>query len=310
MLIITGSIAYDYIMDYPEKFSDHILPDQLHKINLSFLVNTFARRRGGTAGNASYSLGLLKTPHKLFSCIGKDYSEYLEEFKKMGIDTRNIKIDKNSYTATGFAMTDKADNQIWGFYTGASDNNPKLKLSSVAKKDDLVLVGPTGAEASMGMVEQCIKNGIRYMFDPGFILTQVTDAQLTKGFKNATYVIGNDYELAIMKDRVKDFANLASKRIVIQTLGKDGAVIYDYGEELIIKPCVVTKPIDPTGAGDAWRSGFLAGLLRKKDLLTCGQMGSVAAAYAVEHYGTQEHHYTIKQFALRYRKNYNNLLHL
>src|SRR5438876_1186691 len=115
MLIITGSIAYDYIMDFPGVFSDHILPDQIHKINLSFIVNTFARRRGGTAGNVSYSLGLLTTPHILFSYAGKDFEEYKRAFKKFKINTTYVKIDRKTYTSTGFAMTDKINNQIWGY---------------------------------------------------------------------------------------------------------------------------------------------------------------------------------------------------
>ena len=172
MLIITGSLAYDNIMDFPGLFSDHILAGSEHKINLSFIVNKFARRRGGTAGNASYSLGLLNTDHILFSAAGKDFGEYKSVFDKMGIDTKNILIDKENYTSTGMAITDKSDNQIWGFFSGATEMTEKMDLKKVAKKGDLIIIGPAGAKGSMSFVKQCIKLKLDYMFDPGFILTR------------------------------------------------------------------------------------------------------------------------------------------
>ncbi len=310
MLIITGTIAYDYIMDFPGAFSNHILPDQLHKINLSFIVNKFAKRRGGTAGNTSYSLGLLKIPHTLFSFAGNDFEEYKKALNDVGVDTDCVRIDNTQATATGFAMTDKSDNQIWGYFYGAAENIPKLKLKTVVKKSDLVLIGPSGAAGSLSFVKQCIKENIPYMFDPGFILTQVTDSDLALGVKHAKYIIGNDYEITLIKKRVPNFKKIVKEKIIITTLGKKGATILDHGKEIRIKECAVEKPVDPTGAGDAWRSGFLAGIEGGLDLLTCGQMGAVAAAYAVEHYGTQEHSYTKKEFEKRYFKTYRHLLHL
>src|SRR6185437_3316565 len=133
MLIITGSLAYDYIMEFPGSFSDHVLPEHTHNINLSFIVNKFAKRRGGTAGNVSYTMGLLKTPHTLFSYVGNDFEEYREAFEKIGIDTSHVAVDAAESTATGFAMTDKTNNQIWGYYYGASEKIVSLKLSEVAR---------------------------------------------------------------------------------------------------------------------------------------------------------------------------------
>src|SRR3989344_4143139 len=155
MIVVTGTIAYDYIMDFPGSFGDHILPDQTHKINLSFIVNKFARRRGGTAGNASYSLGLLKAPHILFSVAGRDFEEYKKDFQKFNNSLDHVSIDKDNYTATGFAMTDKKDNQIWGYFYGASDKIATLKLKKLAAKKDIVLIGPSGAKGSMSFVRQC-----------------------------------------------------------------------------------------------------------------------------------------------------------
>jgi len=308
MLIVTGTVAYDYIMDFPESFSDHILPDSLHKINLSFIVDRFEKRRGGTAGNASYSLGLLKIPHKLVSFAGKDFDDYAKTFKKLKIDISKINIDKKNYTATGFAMTDKSDNQIWGYFYGAAINSSKTNLSFADPEKDLVLVGPSGARGSMATVNECIKYKIPYMLDPGFILTEVSAYDLTKAVKNSTYVIGNDYEIELISNRVKGWEKIKRKKTVIKTLGKDGAEIEEDGKTIKIEPSKAKRAVDPTGAGDAWRSGFLAGLHMNLDLRTAGRMGAVAASFAVEHYGTQEHRYSIAEFKKRYRKNYNEVL--
>ncbi|MBI4089702.1 MAG: carbohydrate kinase family protein [Candidatus Levybacteria bacterium] len=308
MIIVTGSLAYDYIMDFPGSFGDHILPEQIHKINLSFIVNKFAKRRGGTAGNVSYSLGLLKTQHILFSIAGKDFKDYKKEFKKFKILTDFVKIEKNKYTSTGFAMTDKNDNQIWGYFYGATDNIYRLKLKTIATEKDFVLIGPCGARGSMSFVKQCAKLGVSYMFDPGFILTEISNKDLLFGVKNAAFVVGNDYEIDLIKERVgqKEFIN----KIIITTLGKSGAIINEKGKVHKILPVKPKTVIDPTGAGDAWRSGFLAGWQKNFSLKTCGQMGAVAASFAIEHYGTQEHTYTIKDFINRYRQTYKTLLEL
>ena len=310
MIIVTGTIAYDYIMDFPGVFSDHILPEQIHKINLSFIVNKYAKRRGGTAGNVSYALGLLSIPHILFSVVGKDFDEYKKEFSKLGIDLSNIKIDNNEYTSTGFAMTDKNDNQIWGYFYGASEAIKDLKLETVANKNDLVLVGPAGASGSMSFVNQCAALEIPYMFDPGFILTQVSNDDLALGVKGAKIIIGNDYEITLIKERVSDWKTFFPQKTVITTLGAKGALIDDKGKIYEIKASKPKEVVDPTGAGDAWRAGFLAGLERGFDLQVCGQMGSVASAYAIEHYGTQEYFYTKEEFIERYRQNYKALLKL
>jgi adenosine kinase len=310
MLIITGSLAYDYIMGFPGSFSDHVLPEHNHNINLSFIVNSFAKRRGGTAGNASYTLGLLQTEHTLFSFAGNDFNEYKKAFEDIGVTMSSVAIDPNDNTATGFAMADKDQNQIWGFYYGAASRNVELKLQSIASKDDLVLIGPQGAEGSLSFVKQCIDLGIPYMFDPGFILTQVEDTDLEHGLNHATYIIGNDYEINLMQKRITEWDVITADKIIITTLGAEGAVIAEGDKKYTIKPVQAERVAATTGAGDAWRGGFLAGLARGFDLQTCGEMGAVASAYAVEHVGTQEHVYTKKVFAERYKATYNKVLEL
>ena len=305
MLIVTGSIAYDYIMGFPGSFSEHILPEHNNNINLSFIVSSFAKRRGGTAGNVSYTLGLLETQHKLFSYAGTDFTLYAKAFEELSIDLSGVTIDPTDYTSTGFAMADKNQNQIWGFYYGAGAKNKDLKLETVAGKDDLVLIGPQGAEGSLAFVKQCIELEIPYMFDPGFILTQVSDTDLEHGLQHAKYIIGNDYEINLMKKRIASWDTIIVDKTIITTLGEKGALIETKEKKYTIEPVQATAVIATPGAGDAWRGGFLAGLVLGFDLQTCGQMGAVASAYAVEHVGTQEHQYSKQAFAQRYKEAYN-----
>jgi adenosine kinase len=310
MLIVTGSIAYDYIMGFPGSFAEHILPEQIENINLSFIMDSFEKHRGGTAGNVSYTLGLLKAPHLLFSYAGKDFEEYQKAFEALEIDLSGIQIDLNHFTATGFAMADKKQNQIWGFYYGAAQNNRNLKLREVANKEDFVFIGPQGAEGCISLIKQCIKHEIPYMFDPGFILTQVSDEDLALGLQHSKYIFGNEYEVAMMKKRVTDWDNIIGNKTVITTLGENGAEI-STPENLYTIQTARPKGIGATtGAGDAWRGGFLAGLQRNMDIETCGQMGAVAASFAVEHIGTQEHLYSLIEFANRFEETYNKTLEL
>lgn len=310
MLIVTGTIAYDYIMDFPGKFADHIHPDKIHQINLSFIVDTFEKRRGGTAGNISYNLGLLEHEHILFSCAGKDFSEYKEYFEKMGISTKEVVIDENQHSSSGFGMTDKNNNQIWGYFYGAGKNIINLDLKTVANKNDFILIGPSGAVATIKLLKQAVELDIPYMFDPGFILTEVDDQSLELGIKHAEIIIGNDYEIDLIKRRIKNFSSIVNGKTVITTLGKEGAVIENNGSNIKIAVALPKKVADPTGAGDAWRAGFLAGYARKFDLETCGRMGSVAASFSVEEYGAQEHKFTKEQFIERYRQTYGDLIKL
>lgn len=310
MIIVTGTLAYDYIMEFPGEFGEHILPEHTGKINLSFIVDKFAKRRGGTAGNVSYTMGLLKTPHKLFSYAGNDFEEYKKAFDSIGIETSNIKIDNSEHTATGFAMNDKGNNQIWGYYYGASKNIPLLNLTEIATSKDLVLIGPQGVDGSMSFVKQCIELNIPYFFDPGFILTQVNDEDLSIGIKNASLLAANEYEILLIKKRVKNYDRIVRNKTIITTLGESGARIETNNNIHEIKPVKAKKVASTTGAGDAWRGGFLAGIDRGYNLKTCGQMGSLAGYFAVEYYGTQEHSYTTKEFQKMYRQFYGDLINL
>lgn len=310
MTIVTGSIAYDSIMNFPGSFSDHILPDQIHNINLSFIVNSYAKRRGGTAGNLSYTMGLLGVKHKLFAYAGNDFGDYKKAFDELGIDTSNVAIDDNDATAIGIALADKNQNQIWAFYPGAASRSSELDLKTIAKDDDFIVVGPQGVEGSLSFIKQCIAMNLRYMFDPGFILTQVSNEDLELGLKHADIIIGNDYEIQLMQDRISHWDTIIKGKIVITTLGEKGTHIKEGETETTIAPATVKTVATTTGAGDAWRGGFIAGRDLGFDLITSAEMGSIAGAYAVEHIGTQEHTYTKEEFTKRYKETYNKDLNI
>ena len=177
-------------------------------------------------------------------------------------------------------------------------------------RKNLVLIGPSGSKGSMSLVKQCVDLKIPYMFDPGFILTQVNDRDLEFGVSRCSYLIGNEYEINLIKKRIKKWRGLFKNKSIITTLGDKGSVIESKGLVYKIKSAKPKKVVDPTGAGDAYRAGFLAGLEKGFDIKTCGQMGSVASSYAVEEYGTQEHKFTKAQFAKRYKDTYNDKIEI
>lgn len=305
VLIVTGSIAYDYLMGFPGNFSDHILPKHANNINLSFLVNSFAKRRGGTAGNISYTLGLLHAPHKLFAYVGSDFEEYRAVFEKLKIDLDGLLVAKDDHTSTAFAMADKSQNQIWGFYNGAGALNETLKLKKIANKQDFVFIGPQG-KSSLSFIKQCVDLDIPYMFDPGFLLPVITNEELAHGLKHAAFITSNEYERELMQSRIKNWDELTAYKTVITTFGEKGATITIDNDVYKIGSAKAKRVETTAGAGDAWRGGFLAGLERGFDLQTSGQMGAVASSFAVEHVGTQEHFYTKSDFVKRYKDAFNS----
>lgn len=310
MIIVTGSIAWDFIIDFPGKFADHIIPEEIHKLNISFNVEHYAKRRGGTAANAVYNLHLLNTKSMLFGAVGKDFAEYKEAYDAMGINSSSVTVDLSKYTSTGFAITDKTNNQIWGYSYGAAVGINKLRLQKVAKKGDIILIGPNVIKGFVGFIKEAIRMKLFYIFDPSFTLATLKDTDLELGINHSAIVVANDYEMVLIKNRLKNWKKLFVDKIVITTLGEKGAEIYSDGKIYKIKSIKPKKIVDPTGAGDAWRAGFLAGFERGFDLKTCGQMGALAATYAIEHYGTQEHKYTLSEFEKRYRQAYGSLIKL
>ncbi len=312
MILVTGSLAFDYIMNFPGKFSDHIMPDKIHQINLSFLVNSLTKQKGGTAGSIAYNLSLLKTSSSILATAGEDFSEYSKFLNSQKIDTSNIKIIPSESTASAFIMTDQADNQITSFYPGAMSKAADLKIAEIGKKCDLVVIGPNDPEAMLFLAEECQKLNLPYLLDPGMQLPRFSKEDLLEMLKGAKILIGNDYEIALFKEKTNLSENqiLDHVEILITTLGSQGSGIKKKDRHIKIQVAQTANVVDPTGAGDAYRAGFLAGYLKNLDLKICGLIGSLASCYAVENYGTTNHKYSLEEFKQRFQKTFNQTLNI
>lgn len=313
MILVTGSLAFDHIMNFPGQFSEHIMPDKIHMLNVSFLVDAMRKSFGGTAGNISYTLSLLGIRAVILGIAGDDFVTYKEFLEKNEIDTSYIKLVNNLYTSTAFGVTDRKDNHIWGFYTGADSLSDHLSIYDVERKIDFGIIAPNNPRAMIKFAREYQNLKIPYLFDPGMQLPWLTGADLHTGFVGAKIIIGNDYEISIMekKTEIQDLHNLASKdKIVITTLGEQGSRVSGRGETFQVKAARVRSVADPAGAGDVYRAGFVAGFMRGLPLKICVQMGSIAAAYTVEKYGTTTHSFTVEQFERRYKENYGEEIKL
>jgi len=298
-VIVTGSVAYDEIMDFPGYFKDYFQPDKLHQINVSFVLDKIEKQLGGTATNITYNihlaLGKINIPIILLGAVGKDGADFLTFFKKNKCDTSGIIMDKKLYTATGKVITDKNDNQIWGFYYGVSRLAAKHNLKKIVKKDSLVVISANHPQAFLRFQKQVISLKLDYLYDPGMSLTWIKNSDLKKGIDHCRFLVGNDYEISSIFKRLKTNAKLLTKKgvNVITTLGHLG-VNFECIEETKYKkysiPAYKIKKIsDPTGAGDAWRGGFVAGLLKNYSIVDSLKLGNTLASFAIESYGTVNH---------------------
>lgn len=311
-ILVTGSLAYDLIMDFPGNFADNIDPTKLHILNLSFLVNKLKKERGGTAGNIAYGLALLKNKVAILGAVGEDFTDYASFLELAGVNTSGIKVIKEESTAQAFMITDKKDNQLSAFYPGAMNKNASLGIISFKSKPTMVIISPNHPKAMVKIAKECQKLKIPYMYDPGMQLPSLKDEELKQGITGARILIGNDYEIGLIKSRLKlDSQDLLKQvDILITTLGEKGSLIETENNSIKISPGKPKKVPDPTGAGDAYRAGFLAGYTRGFDLKTCGQMGSIASCFAVEKYGTTNHTFTTAQFCKRYKQTFKSTLKL
>jgi adenosine kinase len=304
-ILVSGSIVYDRIMDFPGLFSDHILPDQTHILNVSFTLERTDESFGGTAGNIAYNLALLKEPAVLLGLVGHDFTRYGQWLKKNKIDFSLVKQSKKEATASAYIMTDKADNQISGFYPGPMDVEYCALVRKI-KNPSLAIVSPDFKPRMMTYVRLYKEMGLDYIFDPGQQITSFTASELHRVIKGSKILIGNDYEIKLILDKLNLVHDKLEKLvdILVITKGADGSEIYSKDGQINIKPVKVKKVIDPTGAGDAYRAGLIKGLVSGASLEKSAQLASTIAAYAVEQQGTQAHKFTLKEFTNRYKQNY------
>jgi len=303
-VVCTGSIAYDYILTFKGHFKEHILLDKTHILNLSFLVDDLQKRRGGVAGNYAHNLALLGYPAAVLATAGTDATEYRDWLVARGIDCRGLRLLEGELSATGFTTTDLDANQLTGYYGGAMWRAAMLGLDDAPPDVEAVIIGPTDPGAMKRLVHECRERGVPFIFDPAHQLPMMSAEDVMDSTRGAWIVIGNDYELELIEQRTGRDVNglLELAEIVVTTLGRQGSRIATRGQviEIAAAPCL--RESDPTGAGDAYRAGLVAGLLRGLDMDRAGCVASLAATYVVEQVGTIEHNYTPVEFSRRYQE--------
>jgi adenosine kinase len=307
-ILITGSVAYDYLMTFPGDFKEHILPDHLDSISLSFLVETLVRRNGGVAPNIAYSLALLGGHPKIFATVGKDFSEYRKWLEEKGVDTSLVKVIEDNYTASFFATTDRENHQIASFFPGAMSDAASMSISDLNDKPDLVVISPNAPDAMDKYIDECRELKIPYLYDPSQQLVRMDGEGICKGVESADYLFINEYEFSLIMNKtgLSEGELFEMVHIVVITRGKDGSSIYVDGVAHNVGAFPEIKIVDPTGAGDAFRGGFLTGLSNGWDWVTCGQMGALTATFCLENDGPQGQSFTIEEYVKRYRDNFDD----
>lgn len=308
-IIVTGSIAYDYLMTFPGSFSEHILPEHMSRVSLSFLVDSMQRRRGGCAPNIAYTLALLGERPQIMAAAGQDFGEYRSWLESVGVDTSLIRISGDKFTASFFCNTDDHNNQIASFYSGAMSDARHISFSDLDAKPDLVIISPNDPQAMVRHAEECRALGIRHIYDPGQQVARSSGDELRAGIIGADILICNDYEFEIIRQKtgLTEADVLYHAEAVIVTRGEKGSSIL-LKDRRIDVPAVPEKQIvDPTGVGDAFRGGLLKGLALGADWETCGRFGSVAATYVLECVGGQSHAYSWDEFRGRYEAHFGPL---
>ena len=303
--LICGSLAYDTIMVFPEQFKEHILPDKVHILNVAFLVPEMRREFGGVAGNISYNLKLLGGEPYPMATVGDDFGPYRQHLEKLGISQRYVKHMEGEFTPQAFITTDIDDNQITAFHPGAMQHSYLNKVSDT-EGISIGIVGPDGKMAMIQHSRDFVQQGIPHIFDPGQGMTLFNGQELSKFIEEATYVVVNDYEFQLLKERTgQDGASIAGQvEALIVTLGSQGSIIRTRDGEIEVSPVTAEDVQDPTGCGDAFRSGLLFGLMNDLDLVTMCRIGSVMGAIKIAHQGPQNHNPSLDEIKDRFFEAY------
>lgn len=307
-IVFSGSIAYDYLMTFPGHFKDHILPDKLESLSLSFLVDGMSRQRGGTAPNIAFNHALLGGHAAVLGVAGDDFSDYRLWLESVGVDTRGIREITDEFTASFFANTDRSNAQIASFYPGAMAHATSVSVSDLDFQPDLVVISPNDPETMRQRVSECQKLQIPYLYDPSQQIVSLDLNDLRTGIEGAYMVVVNDYEFGLVNDKLGLDVEDVIKRgtVLVVTRGDNGSVIHAGGNRHEIGIYPTDHPRDPTGQGDAFRGGFLRGVAERWPWTLCGLVGALAATYCLEHVGTQNHSYTREEFVARFRKRFDD----
>jgi adenosine kinase len=304
-IVVTGSIAFDYLMSFPGRFTEHFLPEHMSRVSLSFLVDTMDKRRGGCAPNIAYTLALLGERPSLMATAGQDFEEYRRWLEAAGVDTSLVLEVAGKFTASFFCSTDVDNNQIASFYTGAMANAGELSFRTV-QHCGLAIISPNDPGAMLQYAEECRALSIPYIWDPSQQCARMSGDELRDGVSGAKILVCNDYEFELIKQKtgLDQKAILGRVEVLVITRGELGCSILTGGDSVDVPAVAPHRIADPTGVGDAFRGGFMKGMARSADYVTCARLGSVAATYALEHLGGQSHAYSWPEFLNRYRAHF------
>jgi adenosine kinase len=308
-ILVTGSIAFDYLMRFPGKFKESLLTGALDKISVSFLVDDMTRHYGGIAPNIAYTMALLGERPRVMGTAGRDFDHYRTRLEQVGVDTSTVVVLEDVFTASFFANTDVENNQIASFYAGAMGRAGEYGIRDVTDRlPDWVVISPNAPEAMHRLISECLELKIPFVYDPSQQMPRLAAEELRYGIENCSLLAVNEYEWELVgtKTGLTLADILGQNTTVVITRGKSGAHIYAEGKEYEIPTFEVDNIIDPTGVGDAFRAGLLTGMSRGWGWDISGRMGSLAAAYVLENVGTQNHHYTPADFVRRFRTQYDD----
>ncbi len=307
--LICGSLAFDTIMVFPDRFKNYILPDQIHILNVCFVNPELRREFGGCAGNIAYNLKLLGGDPLPMGTVGKDFSDYRQRLVALGISDEHILEIPELYSAQCSITTDQDNNQITAFHPGAMGEAHRNSVAN-ANGVSLGIVAPDGKEAMIQHAHDFAAESIPFMFDPGQNLPLFSNDELMTFLDQATWCVMNDYESQLMMNTTGESINTLAQQVdaLIVTRGGEGSVVYTNGDEIEIPTVNVDQAIDPTGCGDAYRAGLLLGLEKGWDWQTSGRVGSLIGAIKVQQEGTQNHQFSIDEFAQQYEAHFERAL--
>jgi adenosine kinase len=301
-ILVTGSIAYDTIMVFPDRFRHHLLADQLHILNVCFLTPEMRREFGGTAGNIGYNLKLLGEEPLVMATVGEDIQPYLERFGELGIPTRLFTRVPGQFTAQAFITTDLDDNQITAFHPGAMNHSHKNHVTPELGAR-LAIIGPDGKEGMLQHARECAASAVPFLFDPGQGLPMFSGEEIREFLRLADYVAVNDYEGKLLEEKTGRKLEVLAREVkaLVCTLGANGSLIFAAGKRHEV-PCVrADAVVDPTGCGDAYRAGLLYGIARGWDWDSIGKLGAVMGALKIARRGGQNHAATRDEIERRFR---------
>jgi adenosine kinase len=314
-IVVTGSVAFDYLMTFPGRFTEHLIPDKMHRLSVSFLVDEMRRVPGGCGPNIAYGLALLGERAVLLATAGKDAEEYREKLAREGVDVSWLKLETDLFTASFFVSTDQDQNQIASFYTGAMARARRLSLKDVgAKTVGFVVISPNDPPAMARLAEDCRNGGIPFLYDPSQQVTRLSGEEMRDGLRGAAILIVNDYEFGILSHKTGLSREKLEREVpvLIVTHGPDGSTIHapdgNGGRATHAIPAakVEGEALDPTGVGDMYRAGLLRGLRVGAPWPVAGRIGSVAAIFGLEAIGPQPPRYSHQAFVERYRRNFGS----